>query len=545
MPDPSKSILEGAIAPWGIPKGKRQADQLQRLSRNLSFNPSTPFSKLSKTVKERSSEEKLASYPTSSTNTKRLHPTKRGKKSSVLCAGQTCPDCRGACLRPEALAVTISNCTIADIASMPIAKIGHFFQTLDLKNNAAEIAAPSYAKSKTASHFSPMSAWGISRSTAEPQRFQEVNFSAFASPHKSEPASSGPLRTRRTQHWPAPPRQSQTHQHLLQSARFGQLGHRGRTRPRSHRNGRSSHRPGTGRGRTRRQNYLTGTARNRDRRRKFSHRQLSLRVEKPSPSPRHSPASRASLNQERQRTQLAKRRYRYSTGCLCMRHRRIRLGQKLAHQSHPVSRARPATPPRQHITTTSQSHRRHEQIDKVIRIDQSPIGRTPRSNAATYTGLFTAIRELYAQLPESQSARLWRRALQLQHQRRALRSLPGRWRAPHRNALPPRRIRHLRHLRRQPIQQRNPRNPIQRQFNCRRTKPHSKSCPHLLPQHPGGTATTQITRRCGPGLSPPRSTGHIAFRRRGTARQTRNRTGANRHGQNALPPRRTHHGLAL
>ncbi|MDE2701389.1 MAG: excinuclease ABC subunit UvrA, partial [Gemmatimonadota bacterium] len=42
-----------------------------------------------------------------------------------------------------------------------------------------------------------------------------------------------------------------------------------------------------------------------------------------------------------------------------------------------------------------------EQIDKVIRIDQSPIGRTPRSNAATYTGLFTAIRELYAQLPES------------------------------------------------------------------------------------------------------------------------------------------------
>ncbi|MDP6041663.1 MAG: excinuclease ABC subunit UvrA, partial [Candidatus Latescibacteria bacterium] len=42
-----------------------------------------------------------------------------------------------------------------------------------------------------------------------------------------------------------------------------------------------------------------------------------------------------------------------------------------------------------------------DQIDKVIRIDQSPIGRTPRSNAATYTGLFTAVRELYAQLPEA------------------------------------------------------------------------------------------------------------------------------------------------
>jgi excinuclease ABC subunit A len=42
-----------------------------------------------------------------------------------------------------------------------------------------------------------------------------------------------------------------------------------------------------------------------------------------------------------------------------------------------------------------------EWIDKVIRIDQSPIGRTPRSNPATYTGVFTQIRDLYAMLPES------------------------------------------------------------------------------------------------------------------------------------------------
>ncbi len=44
-----------------------------------------------------------------------------------------------------------------------------------------------------------------------------------------------------------------------------------------------------------------------------------------------------------------------------------------------------------------------EAIDKVIDIDQAPIGRTPRSNPATYTGLFTPLRELYSQLPESKA----------------------------------------------------------------------------------------------------------------------------------------------
>jgi excinuclease ABC subunit A len=44
-----------------------------------------------------------------------------------------------------------------------------------------------------------------------------------------------------------------------------------------------------------------------------------------------------------------------------------------------------------------------EHIDRIIEIDQTPLGRTPRSNPATYTGLFTALRELFAQVPEARS----------------------------------------------------------------------------------------------------------------------------------------------
>ena len=48
-----------------------------------------------------------------------------------------------------------------------------------------------------------------------------------------------------------------------------------------------------------------------------------------------------------------------------------------------------------------------EFLDKVINIDQSPIGRTPRSNPATYTGVFNDIRDLFASTQDAKSPGLW------------------------------------------------------------------------------------------------------------------------------------------
>ena len=164
-----------------------------------------------------------------------------------------------------------------------------------------------------------------------------------------------------------------------------------------------------------------------------------------------------------------------------------------------------------------------DQLDKIIAVDQSPIGRTPRSNPATYTGLFDVIRDMFSKTQEARARGYKAGQVQLQREGRALRGVQGRRADQDRDALPARRVRALRAVPRQALQPRDARGEVQGQEHRRRARHGDRGRAAILRAHPEGAPPAGDAERRRARLRQARPARDDALGRRGAAREARDR----------------------
>ena len=186
-----------------------------------------------------------------------------------------------------------------------------------------------------------------------------------------------------------------------------------------------------------------------------------------------------------------------------------------------------------------------DRIDKVIDIDQSPIGRTPRSNPATYTGLFTPIRELFTQLPDAKMRGYG-------PGRFSFNVKGGRCEACQGDGLVKIEMHFLpdvyvpcevckgRRYNRETLEVRYKGRSIADVLDLT-----VADAMDFFGNQRRIAEKLELLNDVGLGLHPPRPGGHDAERRRGAAREARDRAGQARYGAHALHSRRADHGIAF
>ncbi|MBT4136606.1 MAG: excinuclease ABC subunit UvrA, partial [Candidatus Latescibacteria bacterium] len=408
VPDPSLSILEGAIAPWGIPKGKRQVEQLQHLSKHLSFDLAVAFGDLSSKIQKSILEgiqQKGFSFDGIIPELQRQYDTateEAQEKIVPFTKQQTCQDCHGAKLRPEALAVTINTHTISDIANLPIHDTYALFETLTFSNNAAEIATPIIREIQNRLTF--LKDVGVDYLTLA-RRAATLSGGEFQRIRLATQIGTRLVGVLYVLDEPSIGLHPRDNRKLIKT--FCQLRDLGNSVIVVEHDSEAMHTadhlidlgPGAGEhgGELIAQGTPADVIANPA---SLTGAYLSHAKSIPAPPSARETKGRICIiganghNLKSVTAEIPLGIFVCITGVSGSGKSSLINSTLYPELAHRIHRATQTPLPFECIEGD-------HQIDKVIRVDQAPIGRTPRSNAATYTNLFTAVRELYAQLPEA------------------------------------------------------------------------------------------------------------------------------------------------
>ena len=186
-----------------------------------------------------------------------------------------------------------------------------------------------------------------------------------------------------------------------------------------------------------------------------------------------------------------------------------------------------------------------ECFDKVIDIDQSPIGRTPRSNPATYTKLFDHIRELYSLTPEAKVRGYKPGRFSFNVRGGRCETCKGDGTIKIEMHFLPDVYVPCETCHGQAVQPRDARGALQGEVDRRRARDVGRGGASLLRQDPEAAPAAADAARRGPRLHQARPAGDDALRRRGAAREARLGAVEDRDGADAVHPRRADDGPAL
>jgi len=422
--DSSISILEGVVLPWGEPDGYLKKVILPGLAKQFGFNLNAPWGRLSPEVRDKllygtggKSGQRTDSSGTSwegiiSNIQRRYDETESDSVRLELeefMQPRACTTCGGRRLKPESLAVTLAGRNIGDVVQLSITEAQGFFENVPVRSNGKpgldpEIAAP------------------ILKEVRERLRFlNDVGLEYLTLGRSAESLSGGEAQRIRlaTQigsrlvgvlyilDEPSIGLHQRDNARLLNTLR--QLRDLGNTVIVVEHDEETMEAAdhlidlGPGAGKHGGLVIASGTVDEvRDHPDSITGRYLRGEAEIPIPEVRRARDAQRAIRIEGARehnlrnldVEIPLGLFVAVTGVSGSG--KSTLIEDILHQSMARHFYRARVIPGAHKRITGFQH-----LDKVIDIDQSPIGRTPRSNPATYTGLFTPIRELFAELPEA------------------------------------------------------------------------------------------------------------------------------------------------